>query len=177
MMSRRAELLCRWLLPLILGSAGAAAFGQPQAQEVTLKAEIVHRAMLFIEWPASSLRAAQPLALCVLDEGALATSVLALAGRMVNGHPLETRRVARPEQLASCHAALVGAAFETAAALAGRPVLIVSEAPSMLGRGVMLNLQIEDGRVVFDVGLDSAHRAGLEISTKLLRLARYVRKN
>lgn len=176
MMPRRAELLCRCLLLLILGSGGAAGFAQP-AREVTLKAEIVHRAMLFIEWPDSSLRAGQPLALCVLDESALATSVLALGGRMVNGHPLEARRVARIEQLATCHAALVGAAFETAAALAGRPLLVVSEAPAMLGRGVMLNLQIEDGRVVFDVGLDTAHRAGLEISTKLLRLARYVRKN
>lgn len=173
-------LLRRCLLALIFGSVAAAgAVAQPReiAQEVTLKAEIVFRAMLFIEWPDSSLRAGQPLALCVLDESALASSVLALAGRIVNGHPLEARRVARSEHLASCHAALVGAAFDVAAALAGRPVLIVSEAPAMLGRGVMLNLQIEDGRVVFDVGLDTAHRAGLEISTKLLRLARYVRKN
>lgn len=176
MMKRRAKLLCRCLLLLILGSGGTVARAQP-AQEVTLKAEIVHRAMLFVEWPDSSLRAGQPLALCVLDDGALAAQVLALAGRMVNGHPLEARRVTRAEQLAGCHAALVGAAFEVAAALAARPVLIVSDAPAMLGRGVMLNLQIEDGRVVFDVGLDTAHRAGLEISTKLLRLARYVRKN
>jgi hypothetical protein len=47
----------------------------------------------------------------------------------------------------------------------------------MLQQGAMLNLLVEDGRVVFDVGLDAAHRAGLEISTKLLRLARFVSKS
>ena len=59
----------------------------------------------------------------------------------------------------------------------GRALLLVSDAPAMLGRGVMLNLQVEDGRVVFDVGLAASHRAGLEISTKLLRLARFVQRS
>jgi len=39
----------------------------------------------------------------------------------------------------------------------------------------MINLQVEDGRIVFDVDLDAARRANLTISTKLLRLARFVR--
>ena len=40
----------------------------------------------------------------------------------------------------------------------------------------MLNFQVEDGRVVFDVDLDATRRGGLEISAKLLRLARFVRR-
>jgi hypothetical protein len=54
-------------------------------------------------------------------------------------------------------------------------VLVVSDAASMLDNGSMINLQVEDGRIVFDVELDAARRAGLVISTKLLRLARFVR--
>ena len=60
-------------------------------------------------------------------------------------------------------------------ALAELPVLVVSDAAAMLEQGAMINLRLEDGRIVFDVDLDAARRAGLAVSTKLLRLARYVR--
>jgi len=60
-------------------------------------------------------------------------------------------------------------------ALAALPVLVVSDAATMLDQGAMINLQIEDGRIVFDVDLDAARRVGLAVSTQLLRLARFVR--
>jgi hypothetical protein len=38
----------------------------------------------------------------------------------------------------------------------------------------MLNLDLAGGRVVFDIDLRSAQKAGLQISSKALRLARQV---
>ena len=166
-----ALMWCIWCAPL---SAQAPAPDQALAE---LKALIVFRAMLFVEWPAGQLRLGQPLSLCLLDDGPLAAAMLGLTGRMINGHALEPRRV-RPDQAAGCHAALLGPTIDsTQLAAPGRAQLLISDAPAMLSKGVMLNLQIEDGRVVFDVGLAAAHRAGLEISTKLLRLARFVQRS
>lgn len=149
----------------------------PDRALAELKAQIVFRAMLFVEWPATQLRQGQPLSLCLIDDGPLASALQGLGGRQINGHALEPRRV-RIDQTTGCHAALLGAAGETGALLQpGRGMLLVSDTPAMLGKGVMLNLQVEDGRVVFDIGLATAHRAGLGISTKLLRLARFVQKS
>jgi hypothetical protein len=164
-----------WALLCAQALAMTAAIAQPQPPE-ELKAQIVFRSLLFVEWPGTSLPQGQALQLCLADEGPLATALEGLAGRRINGHALELRRV-RGEQFGGCHVALVGAGFDALrAAVADKPVLLVTEAPAMLNLGAMLSLQIEDGRVVFDIGLESARRAGLEISTKLLRLARYVRK-
>ena len=38
----------------------------------------------------------------------------------------------------------------------------------------MLNLQLDQGRVVFDINLATTRAAGLDISARLLRLARFV---
>jgi hypothetical protein len=169
----------RWAVAALLALVCAAPLlanpAAPLPQD-ELKAQILFRSLMFIEWPAAKLGPGQALALCLLDEGALANALQALAGRSVNGHALELRR-GRIEQLGDCHAALVGPAFDAARAqIEGRSLLLVSEAPAMLDKGVMLSLQIEDGRIVFDVGLEAARRAGLEVNSKLLRLARFVRK-
>lgn len=168
-----------WLLLCAQALAMAAAMAQAPQPPEELKAQIVFRSLLFVEWPGAALPQGQALQLCLLDEGPLAAALEALAGRRINGHALETRRLrGEPPQLGGCHVALVGAGFDAGlqAAVADKPVLLVSEAPAMLNLGAMLSLQIEDGRVVFDIGLDSARRAGLTISTKLLRLARFVRR-
>ena len=41
----------------------------------------------------------------------------------------------------------------------------------------MLNLQVDGGRIVFDIGLGALRRQGLDISAKVLRLARYVKES
>jgi len=168
--------LRRSLCGALLACAPLLAAAQPLPPD-ELKAQIVFRSLLFVEWPGTALPQGQALQLCLADEGPLATALEGLAGRRINGHVLELRRVRGEQQLGACHVALVGAGFDALrAAVADKPVLLVSDAPAMLNLGAMLSLQIEDGRVVFDIGLESARRAGLEISTKLLRLARYVRK-
>ncbi|MEH0166321.1 YfiR family protein [Roseateles microcysteis] len=139
-----------------------------------LKAQILIKALRFVDWPAASLGPGQPLHLCLADDSPLAQALGALAAPAVNEHALRLRAL-RDRQLAACHVALVGPAQDWSGVATGA-TLLVAEAPGMLDRGAMLNLQVEDGRVVFDVDLDATRRAGLEISAKLLRLARYVRK-
>lgn len=55
-----------------------------------------------------------------------------------------------------------------------RPILTVSDAEDWGGRGIMINLVTRKSRLTFDVNLDAARRAGLDISSRLLRLAHSV---
>jgi hypothetical protein len=148
----------------------------PQAlPEHQLKAQIALRALLFVQWPPSALADNQPLALCLTEPGALADALEAMAGQSINGHRLEARRVAA-DRLEDCHVAHVGAPALDALRTTPRGLLLIGDAHALTERGVMLNLVLDQRRVVFDIDLQAARRAGLELSTQLLRLARFVRQ-
>ena len=169
----------RWIGPSALGLLLLFAIGSANAQSVNpdaLKAEVVYRILMFVSWPPEREMAGKGLQLCTVGEGRTEAALQALSGRPIRQLTLELRRVTRPEQLASCHLLFLPTPQPSLlAALAALPILVMSDATQMLDQGAMINLQIEDGRIVFDVDLDAAKRAGLGISTKLLRLARFVR--
>jgi YfiR/HmsC-like len=52
------------------------------------------------------------------------------------------------------------------------PVLTVGESESLIGCGGIINLAWQNGSVRFEVNQDGARKAGLIISSRLLRLAR-----
>jgi hypothetical protein len=60
------------------------------------------------------------------------------------------------------------------AAVRGLPVLVVAESKKAADAGAEITFVVEDNRVKFDVNDDAAARAGLTISSKLLRVARHV---
>ena len=56
-----------------------------------------------------------------------------------------------------------------------RPVLTIAELPGFTDFGGIINLYRADDRLRFEVNLGAAKRAGLAISSRLLRLARIVK--
>jgi len=163
---------------LLLALWGAATLRPAAAQAAgpdSLKAEVVYRALMFVNWPAEREQG-RSLQLCTTGDTSLETAMQALAGRSIRHLVIEVRRLTRPEQLGGCHLLYLSEPRPAWRGLLDRqPLLVLSDTAGMLDQGAMLNLQIEDGRIVFDVDLDAARRAGLAISAKLLRLARYVR--
>ena len=192
------------LLPLLLVATATAARAQP-LPEVELKAQILWRALQFVEWPAE-VGATQPLQLCLLSSGPLAEALREWHYREISGRRVELRRVvvtastggtagagngkvasttAGPKAavalpaaaVAGCHIAYVGADVLLPVPVPVPPprgLLWVGDSHGLTERGVTLNLQPHQGRIVFDVDLQAARRAGLEINARLLRLARFV---
>ncbi|AKJ26990.1 YfiR family protein [Caldimonas brevitalea] len=166
-------LLCLYLL--LLGPSSGGAVMAQAISEPELKAQIVYRVLLFVQWPSERLTQGQALELCVFEDDVFAQALTRLAGQHVNGRALHARR-AGPEQAASCHIAYLGSRSPSAVPPAGRPgLLLVGDRLGLIEQGAMLNLQSDSGRVAFDVGLGAARRAGIEFSAKLLRLARFVK--
>lgn len=156
-----------WLLAFACCQPVAAqALGEPD-----LKAQIVFRVLLFVQWPPDRLPAAQPMELCLQEDDGFAQALGRLSGQQVQGHRLRVRKTAG-EPLTGCHVVYVGARVPP---LPHPGVLLVGDRLGLVEQGAMLNLQVDSGRVAFDVGLASARRAGLEVSAKLLRLARFVK--
>lgn len=157
------------------------AFGTPAGavQEEQLKAAIVFNLLGFVDWPAAQAPpAGADLVLCVDPASPLVGPLRELAGRPVRQWTLVVRSV-ESTQAARCQALLVdGAARETPPALRPQPtdpVLVISDRPRLAGAPpAHVSLLLDGGRVAFELDLAQARRSGLQISSRLHRLARAV---
>lgn len=171
--SARWRWACVWAFASVWMAGPAMAQG---ANPEVLKAEVIYRSLMFVTWPMDRENSERGLQICTLGDGRVERALQTLAGRPIRQLSIAVRRQSRTDQLAVCHVLYVPSPQPALrAALAELPVLVVSDAAGMLDQGAMINLQVEEGHIVFDVDLDGARRSGLTVSTKLLRLARFVR--
>ncbi len=168
----------RALLALLLLALTPLAHAQRQAPEPELKAAILVNMLLFVDWPTPQGRTPDRLTVCHLAASPVATALAQLGGKLLKGQPLQVVR-ADAATLGDCQVLYLSPTDATglprlASSLPASGILLVGDSPGYLQRGVMLNLEIEGGRVVFDIDLRSVRQAGLTVSSKVLRLARHV---
>ncbi len=152
-------------LALVAGGALA----QP-VPEHDLKAAFVFNFAVFTEWPPEALANGAPITLCAGAGNPLFAALSQLNDKVVNGHRIAVRSAAT---VRSCHM-LVLERSDRKRDLAGAHVLTVSDDPGISEDGAVIALSIEDKRIGFDVSLAAARAARLNLSSKLLRLARTV---
>ncbi len=153
-------------------------WAQVRASEPDLKAAIIINMTLFVDWPAPSSLPADKLAICFLRESPVATALAKSHGKILRNRPITVGKV-RSDALGECHVVYLSANERGQLpgildSLRNAPVLIAGDAPELFGQGTMLNLELSGGNVVFDIDLRAAQKAGLQISSKALRLARQV---
>lgn len=168
----------RAVLALVLLAMTVFAHAQRQAPEPELKAAILINMLLFVDWPTPAGRSQDRLTVCYLAASPVATALAQLGGKLLKGQPVQVVR-ADAATLGDCQVLYLSPSDVTglprlASGLPGRGILLVGDSPGYLQRGVMLNLETEGGRVVFDIDLRSLRQAGLTVSSKVLRLARHV---
>lgn len=161
---------------LVVASTGAAA----QALEHEVKAAFLFRFLSFVEWPQQALPAAEaPLVIGVVGaDDVLAELEAIVPGRRVQGRPVTVQRWREGGSLDGIHALFVGrnATGVLARLREPRAVLVVSDDSNGLARGSVINFVPAEGRVGFEVALDEAERRGLRISSRMLAVARNVRR-
>jgi len=160
------------LLPLLAGTAVAA---EP-APEYQLKSAFLYHFATFIAWPQNL---GQSLTLCVAAPHDAIKYFLPLQGKPVGAMKVAVRNLAAGESAAGCRILFVtdaesGDFDDWLSEVGDQQVLTVAESQRWLKKGVVMDLMLEDQRVVFDVNMEAAQAEGLEINSKLLRLARNV---
>lgn len=169
------------LIPVMAGLHGWLWWPLPaQAQtasgrEDAVKAAYIYNFAKFTEWPAAA-GAAASLVACALGEDPLAHALSALTGKRIGERRLEVRQVRDPESAEGCHILYLARPeaehlAEVLAALDHRPVLTVGDTPGFAERGGMIGLVVLDRRVRFHINAAAVEGAGLNISSKLLKLA------
>lgn len=148
--------------------------------ESRLKAAFVSKFPQFVEWPASVVEGRQTLDICVAAPDPFGSDLQDLVnGEQLNGRSLALRQVKTVSEVSSCHVLFVPARSASRRALlsavAGLPILTVSDDPRFLDAGGIVSLHVVEGRVRFEIDDEAARRVGLRISSQLLRLALTVR--
>lgn len=149
--------------------------------EAAVKAAYLIKFLDFIEWPPGALGPpGAPQVIGVLGADAvLAELAPVLAGRHINGRPLVARRVVAGDSLDGLHVLHLGRSLRPALllpALAGRPLLLVTDVPEGLPDLAMLNFVVVQRRVRFEAAPHAAERVGLRLSARLLGVAERVRQ-
>ena len=162
----------------IRSAVAACLFSLPVAaaapSEYEVKAAFLFNFSKFVEWPEGTFAGpGSPIAICVLGENPFGRLLEdAVRGKQVNGRELEVRQVAT--STAGCQIVFVAAsesAKEVFGKLSEEPVLTVSDAESAAERGAIIGLTLDENRVRFEVNLVAARKAGLKLSSQLLKVA------
>jgi hypothetical protein len=162
-------------LSLVCASAFVPSFARAQSvDEARLQAAFVAKFPAFVSWPAHAWTGRASVNICVYRSEAAASHLRELvAGELVSGRPITIATVAGPHQLEGCHVLFVpdGADARLVTAIASRPILTIGVERAFLEAGGIIALSRVDRRVRFEVDRTAADRAGLQLSSQLLRLA------
>jgi len=153
---------------------------QTSSVEYEVKAAFLYNFAKFVDWPARSFgRLNEAFTICVADEGFAGALEKVVQGETLNARRLAGRRIASPENMMGCHIIYIDSSrsrlIADMNALRDTPVLTVGETEEFINEGGMIRF-IETGhRIHFQVNADAIERSPLKLSSRLLRLAEFVR--
>jgi len=180
----------RWASALLAACTGFAALAmccltdQAAAQEIVYEEEQIKAAFLyhfatFVQWPEAP-PSDGVFVIAVLGADRVASELEELLpGRRIQDRPMDVRRLRSIDQLQDEAVVFIGADASSRLPdvidkLEDRPMLVVTETPGALKDGSMINFQLVDQRVRFEISRTAAERAGLELSSRLLSAAMFV---
>ena len=148
--------------------------------EYDVKAAYIYNFAKFVEWPEKAFPGgASPLVITVLGRNPFGAALEALQTKTIKERPIEVRSIDTPDDLGACHVLYVSASekhrLSWVLAAAGRAgLLTVSDIPGFADSGGMIGFVTEGEKIRFEINLAAARKAEIQVSSQLLKLARYV---
>ena len=149
-------------------------------QEYELKTAFLYNFILFTQWPAEwQAENTASLNVCTIGQDQFGPVLEQLQGRKIRDRRLMLKREISLDQVRECHLLYISANDAENLArireqLRDSSVLTVSDLNPASSERTIINMIIENKRLVFDVDMVAAKQARLVMSSKLLRLARRV---
>ncbi len=151
---------------------------QVRPTEAQLKAVFLFNFGKYVTWPVLPL---ENFSICVLGRDPFGASLDAIvSGETLAGKPATVRRIRGAQEASSCQIVFISSSEEAhlqsmiAALARSGNALTVSDLPHFVQQGGMIQFVEEGNRVRFVVNLAAARRAGLVLSSELLKIAKVV---
>lgn len=145
--------------------------------EPEVKAAMIYNFAQFIEWPENEPKAPSSFAICVFGEDPIEPILEStVRGEVFQNRAVQVRRAASPVDAKACDIVFVTQSEkkrvpEFLEAVRGTRALTIGDTEDFVALGGMIAFKKQGNRVRFQINPDAATRAGLKISSKLLRLA------
>jgi YfiR/HmsC-like len=172
-----AVLLC---LSLAVG-ANAQTPDSSESAEYLIKAGFIYNFAQLVQWPVAAFsQADSPIVIGVLGTDPFGTIIdRVVENKKLDGRSLVVRRLKRGAPLRDCNILFVSSSEaahleEILQSTKGLPILTIGELPGFAMRGGIINLTLEGNKVRFEVNIEAARQANLNISSRLLALAKIV---
>jgi len=149
--------------------------------EFDVEAACLYHFAEFVTWPPETFAAPDsPIIIGILGDDPLGAALeTTIKNKTFDGHPFQILRLDTKSLsgIRRCHILFIGASErrripEILDRLQKAPVLTVSRVDRFVQLGGMVHFLLEGKRVRFEIDDDRAKKAGLRISSKLMRLAR-----
>jgi uncharacterized protein DUF4154 len=171
-------------MPALVFAPGGLCAQQGAPSEYEIKAAYLYNFGKFVHWPARvEANRNHAFSVCVLGQDPFGATLKAiLSGQNIDGQQTVAATISKPEDAGNCRILFISASEgrhlkEIMTALDDSSVLTVSDLPSFSKRGGMVEFVLDNNKVRFEVNLGKAQRAGLTMSSELLKLAIAVRTN
>jgi hypothetical protein len=165
-------------LSLALG-ANAQALDSSDSSEYLIKAGFVYNFAKLVVWPANAFaQPDSPIVIGILGADPFGTTIDHVVGdKKVEGRGFVVKRLKWGADFKNCSILFVSSSEtahleEVIHMVKGLPILTIGETPGFAKRGGIINLTLEDNKVRFEVNVEAAKQANLNISSRLLALAK-----
>lgn len=168
------------LLVFLFQSGAGREISAGELSEYQVKAAFLYNFAKFVEWPERAYSGpAANIVFCVMGEDPFGDDLNVIKGKTVKEHKVAIKRISGDADAQTCHILFIsrseeGRLEEALSALGKAPVLLVGDMERFARRGGMINFLMEKNRVTFEVNAEAAKKAGLSVSSQLLKLARQV---
>jgi hypothetical protein len=156
----------------------------PKATEYEVKATYLYNFTRFVEWPAQgSPGQGDSFAICVLGENPFGPALqAAVAQETIGGKNIVAKQILATQDAANCRVLFISSSEDKRlkqilGSLGTASILTVSDLPKFAERGGMVQFVLEGNKVRFEVNPVTAERAGLTLSSELLKVAVNVRRS
>jgi hypothetical protein len=151
--------------------------------EYRLKAAFVSSFAGFVEWPPDALKSPRdPIVICVLGENPFGSALdQAVIGKTLQDRKLAVRSIADVRQAAGCQILFISSSERKhLRSILKEPqlsgILTVGDSDDFTSEGGVIDLQVEGDRIRILINMEAAEQSRLRISSKLLSLARIVKR-
>ena len=175
-------LLCIvFTISIVTGTVRKALSEEPPPNEYEVKAAFLYNIAMFVEWPAASQgKLPAYVNLCIFGNDPFGPAIKTIEGMNIGDNKtIRLKHVASVQNLGNCQILFIPSeekehVEQVVETLARSRVLTVGDTTGFAQKGVTINFYIENKKVRFEINIDAVRRAGLKISSQLLKLAKII---
>jgi len=182
---KRSRLIVAVLLSLSVAvGTNAQSSASAASSEYLIKAGFIYNFAQLVQWPSAAFsQPDSPIVIGILGTDPFGTSIdRVVENKKLEGHTLIVKRLRWGKdlkELTECNILFISSSEKEHIAdivnmVKWLPILTIGETPGFAARGGIINLTLEDNKVRFEVNIGAAKQANLNISSRLLALAKII---